>query len=169
MANKCISCNNCGHTGWSKNRGNFLITIVLAVFFFVPAIIYEIWRRTGLGVCESCGSDLVVPSNQCQQKDRQFQLNGAGIIIGVIGGGGAIIGIFMLFVVISTSITHFINTGSFLPVKSPEKLYELCFADGLKHYQSINQYPLLQDGKTMTMDKIEIDCKNSKDGKYKAP
>jgi len=22
VANKCISCNNCSHTGWSKNRGN---------------------------------------------------------------------------------------------------------------------------------------------------
>lgn len=169
MANKCISCNNCGHTGWSKNRGNFLITIVLVIFFFVPAIIYEIWRRTGLGVCENCGSNLVVPSNQCQQKDKQFQLDGAGIIVGVIGGGGAIIGIFMLYVVVSTSIAHFINTGSFLPTKSPEKLYELCFADGLKHYQSINQYPLLSDGKTMTLDKVELDCKGSKDGKYKAP
>lgn len=166
MANKCISCNNCGHTGWSKNRGNFLITIVLAIFFFVPAIIYEIWRRTGLGVCENCGSDLVVPSNQCQQKDKQFQLDGAGIIVGVVGIGGGIFILVLLGIIIIGSVKNFLNTGSFLPPKSPEKLYELCFADGLKHYQSINQYPLLPDGKTMTMDKIELDCKEGVNGKY---
>ena len=166
MANKCISCNNCGHTGWSKNRGNFLITIVLAVFFFVPAIIYEIWRRTGLGICESCGSDLVVPSNQCQQKDRQFQLDVIGIfgvVAGIVIGAMAVIFVGMGIYV---GVERFVNTGSFLPPKSPEKLYELCFADGLKHYQSINQYPLLQDGKTMTMDKIELDCRGSVNGKY---
>lgn len=169
MANKCISCNNCGHTGWSKNRGNFLITIVLLIFFFVPGVIYEIWRRTGLGVCENCGSNLVVPSNQCQKDSKQFQLDGMGIVIGVVCGGGAIIGLFMLYIIASTSIAHFIKTGSFLPSKSPEKLYELCYTDGLKHYQSINQFPMLPDGKTLTMDKIQIDCKDSKDGKYKAP
>lgn len=169
MANKCISCNNCGHTGWSKNRGNFLITIALAVFFFVPAIIYEIWRRTGLGVCESCGSNLVKPSNQCQQKNKQFQLDVVGIfgvVAGIIIGGMAVIFVGMGIYV---GVERFVKTGSFISPKSTEKLYELCFAEGLKHYQSINQYPLLQDGKTMTMDKIEMDCKNSKDGKYKAP
>jgi predicted RNA-binding Zn-ribbon protein involved in translation (DUF1610 family) len=166
MANKCISCNNCGHTGWSKNRGNFLITIVLVIFFFVPAIIYEIWRRTGLGVCENCGSDLVVPSNQCQQKNKQFQLDGMGIIIGVVVIGGGLYLLTLLLLVVVAVTKSFIETGNFLPPKSPEKLYELCFADGLKHYQSINQYPLLPDGKTMTMDKIELDCKGSVDGEY---
>lgn len=169
MANKCISCNNCGHTGWSKNRGNFLITIVLLIFFFVPGVIYEIWRRTGLGVCENCGSDLVVPSNQCQQRDKRFQLDGMGIIVGVVVIGGGLYLLTLLLLVVVAVTKSFIETGNILPPKSPEKLYELCFADGLKHYQSINQYPLLQDGKTMTMDKIELDCKGSKDGNYKAP
>lgn len=166
MANKCISCNNCGHTGWSKNRGNFLITLVLLIFFFVPGVIYEIWRRTGLGICENCGSNLVVPSNQCQKDSKQFQLDGMGIVIGVVCGGGAIIGLFMLYIIASTSIAHFIKTGSFLPSKSTERLYELCYSDGLKHYQSMNQFPMLPDGKTLTMDKIQIDCKNSTTGEY---
>ena len=38
---------NCGHIGWSKNRGNFLITIVWMIFFFILSVIYEIWRRSG--------------------------------------------------------------------------------------------------------------------------
>lgn len=166
MANKCISCNNCGHTGWSKNRGNFLITIVLMIFFFIPGVIYEIWRRSGLGACENCGSSLVVPSNQCQQKNKQFQLDGAGIVVGVVGIGGGIFIAVLLGIIIVGSVQNFINTGSFLPPKGSEKLFEECFADGLKHYQSINQYPLLPDGKTLTMDKIEVDCKGNTDGKY---
>ena len=36
----------CGHIGWSKNRGNFLITIVWMIFFFILSVIYEIWRRS---------------------------------------------------------------------------------------------------------------------------
>lgn len=168
MANKCISCNNCGHTGWSKNRGNFLITLVLLIFFFVPGVIYEIWRRTGLGICENCGSNLVVPSNQCQKDSKQFQLDIIGIVVvvtAIIVGALAVIFLGMFLYV---GVERFIKTGSFLPPKSPEKLYELCYTDGLKHYQSINQFPMLPDGKTLTMDKIQIDCKDSKDGKYKA-
>ena len=166
MANKCISCNNCGHVGWSKNRGNFLITIVLIFFFFVPAIIYEIWRRSGLGVCSNCGSNLVVPSSACNPKDRHFQLDVSGIILALIALGGAIIGIFMLYVVASTAIKHYMETGKWMPTKSQETLFKECYADGLKHYQSINQFPLLPDGKTLTMDKIQIDCKGSTTGKY---
>lgn len=166
MANKCISCNNCGHTGWSKNRGNFLITIVLLIFFFVPGVIYEIWRRTGLGICENCGSNLVVPSNQCQKDSKQFQLDGMGIVIGVVVIGGGLY-LLVLFVLLAVGVTkNFIETGNFLPPKSPEKLYELCYSDGLKHYQSMNQFPMLPDGKTLTMDKIQIDCKNSTTGEY---
>lgn len=162
MANKCISCNNCGHVGWSKNRGNFLITIVLIFFFFVPAIIYEIWRRSGLGVCSNCGSNLVVPSGQCNPKDRNFQLDVSGIILALIALGGAIIGIFMLYVVIE----HWITTGQLGRTKSHDELFKECYAEGLKHYQSINQFPTLADGKTLTMDKIQIDCKGSTTGKY---
>ena len=62
---KCISCRTCGHIGWSKPRGNFLVTIVLAFLFILPALLYEIWRRTSLGICESCASKMVVPSHAC--------------------------------------------------------------------------------------------------------
>lgn len=166
MANKCISCNNCGHTGWSKNRGNFLITIVLLIFFFVPGVIYEIWRRTGLGVCENCGSNLVVPSNQCQKDSKQFQLDIIGIVVVVTGIVVGVLAVIFLGMFLYVGVERFIKTGSFLPPKSPEKLYELCYTDGLKHYQSMNQFPMLPDGKTLTMDKIQIDCKNSTTGEY---
>ena len=159
MANKCISCNNCGHVGWSKNRGNFLITIVLIFFFFVPAIIYEIWRRSGLGVCSNCGSNLVVPSSACNPKDRHFQLDISGILLIV---GGLIGGMFLILYLLGIGAEFYRNT--FNP--SQETLFKECYADGLKHYQSINQFPLLPDGKTLTMDKIQIDCKGSTTGKY---
>ncbi|RZG70495.1 Pmp3 family protein [Acinetobacter junii] len=161
MPNKCISCNNCGHIGWSKNRGNFLITIVLVIFFFVPAVIYEIWRRSGLGICSNCGSNLVVPSNQCNLKDRQFQLDISGILLIV---GGLIGSLFLILYLLGLGAEFYRNT--FKP--SQEKLYERCYADGLKHYQTINQYPMLADGKTLTMDKIQLDCKDNTTGKYVA-
>lgn len=161
MANKCVSCNNCSHVGWSKNRGNFLITIVLLIFFVVPGIIYEIWRRTGLGNCSNCGSNLVVPSSQCNSKDRHFQLDIAGILVIVAGLIG---GLFLILYLLGVGAEFYRNT--FNP--SQEKLYERCYAEGLKHYQSINQYPMLSDGKTLTMDKIQLDCKGSTTGKYVA-
>ncbi|WP_278395335.1 Pmp3 family protein [Acinetobacter venetianus] len=164
MANKCISCNNCGYVGWSKNRGNFLITIVLLIFFVLPGIIYEIWRRTGLGNCSNCGCNLVVPSSQCNSKDRHFQLDVGGIATALLGVGSLIIGIFILYVVLE----HWITTGQLSRTKQPEELFEQCYKDGLKHYQSINQYPMLSDGKTLTMDKIQLDCKGSTTGKYVA-
>ncbi|MDA3500716.1 Pmp3 family protein [Acinetobacter sp. AOR34_HL] len=161
MANKCISCNNCGHIGWSKNRGNFLITIVLVIFFFVPAVIYEIWRRSGLGICSNCGSNLVVPSNQCNPKDRRFQLDISGILLIV---GGLIGSLFLILYLLGLGAEFYRNT--FNP--SQEKLYERCYADGLKHYQTLNQFPMLADGKTLTMDKIQLDCKDNTTGKYVA-
>lgn len=166
MANKCVSCNNCGHTGWSKNRGNFLITIVLLIFFFVPGVIYEIWRRTGLGVCSNCRSDRVVPSLACDAKDRNFQLDVMGIVIltGSIVVG--IIAVIFLCMIVYVGVERFIKTGSFLPPKSPEDIYSECFKDGMEHYQSLKQFPMMPDGKTLTMDKIEADCKDSTSGKY---
>nr|WP_314523064.1 Pmp3 family protein [uncultured Acinetobacter sp.] len=159
MANKCVSCNNCGQIGWSKNRGNFLITIVLIIFFFIPAVIYEIWRRTGLGNCSNCGSNLVIPSNACNPKDKHFQLDIAGILIIV---GGLIGGLFLVLYLLGVGAEFYRST--FNP--SEEKLFERCYSEGLKHYQSINQFPMLADGKTLTMDKIQLDCKGSTTGKY---
>ena len=168
MANKCISCNNCGHIGWSKNRGNFLITIVLVIFFFVPAVIYEIWRRSGLGICSNCGSNLVVPSNQCNPKDRRFQLDIIGIIAVVAGIIISTMLVIFLFMGLYVTVERYIDTGKWTRNKTPEELFEQCYADGLKHYQSINQFPMLADGKTLTMDKIQLDCKDNTTGKYVA-
>lgn len=147
--------------GWSKNRGNIFITIVLAFFFLIPAVIYEIWRRSGLGICSNCDSNLIVPSNQCNLKDRQFQLDISGILLIV---GGLIGSLFLILYLLGLGAEFYRNT--FNP--SQEKLYERCYADGLKHYQTINQFPMLADGKTLTMDKIQLDCKDNTTGKYVA-
>ncbi|MBI1453648.1 MULTISPECIES: YqaE/Pmp3 family membrane protein [Acinetobacter] len=160
MANKCISCNNCGHTGWSKNRGNFLITIVLAIFFFIPAVIYEIWRRTGLGVCENCGSDLVQPSNSCTSNRPSDA--GDFIVLGVLGFIGSIV-----VVVIYAFFNTLINGGP--STQKTTKDYELiCMTQGLKHYQQQGQYPMLPNGVETSTHVMGV-CKKSKDGKFKAP
>ena len=166
MANKCISCNNCGHTGWSKNRGTFLITIVLAIFFFVPAIIYEIWRRTGLGVCENCGSDLVQPSNSCTGNRPSDA--GDFIVLGVLGVIGSIV-VIALYALADSAINAYKNKNTPEPQLSQRELETSCFIGGINYHQKQGEYPILSDGKTLAMDKIEIDCKNSRDGKYKAP
>ena len=156
MANKCISCNSCGHTGWSKNRGNFLITIVLMFFFFIPGVIYEIWRRSGLGICESCGSNLVKPSNSCMgSKPSDI---GSLVLLFALGVIGCV-------VVVSL---YALANGGHVSAKSTKDFEDECMAHGLKHYQVLGQYPTLPGG-IETSTKVLNDCKNSKDGKYRAP
>ncbi|RKG32982.1 Pmp3 family protein [Acinetobacter tianfuensis] len=166
MANKCVSCNNCGHTGWSENRGNFLITIVLAIFFVVPAIIYEIWRRTGLGVCESCGSDLVVPSNSCATNKPSDV--GDLIILGVLGVAGGIV-VVAIYALAGSAINAYKNRNAPEPQLSQRDLEGNCLRSGMSYYHKQGEYPILKDGKTLALDQIQKDCKGSKDGKYKAP
>ncbi len=160
MANKCVNCNNCGHIGWAKKRGNFLITLILAIFFFIPAIIYEIWRRTGLGVCENCGSSQVKPSSLC--KSNKPSDVGDLIFLGVLGVIGAVV-ILVLYAFIDT----YINGGA--KTQKTTKDYETeCIANGLKHYQKLGQYPVLSSGAETSTHLMEV-CRNSKDGTFKAP
>lgn len=156
MANKCVSCNNCSHTGWSKNRGNFLITIVLMFFFFIPGVIYEIWRRSGLGVCENCGSNLVKPSNSCLGSKPSD--TGSLVLLFALGVVGCV-------VVVSL---YALTNGGYVGTKSTKDFEDECMAHGLKHYQDLGQYPTLPSG-IETSTQVLNDCKNSKDGKYKAP
>ena len=160
MANKCISCNNCGHTGWSKNRGNFLITIVLLIFFFIPGVIYEIWRRTGLGICENCGSDLVAPSNACASNKPSDA--GDLIMIGVLGVIGAVVVVFIY------SLGDMLINGRPSIGQTNRDYENVCMTQGLKHYQQQGQYPMLPNGSETSTHVMNV-CKNSKDGKFKAP
>lgn len=159
LTKNCISCNNCGHTGWSKNRGNFIITIVLAFFFFVPAVIYEIWRRTGLGVCDNCGSDLVVPSADCTNNKTSDM--GDLIVLGVLVITGGIVVVFLYALG-----DRFLNGGQ--STQRTTKDYELtCMTHGLKYYQERGQYPMVANVETSTH--VMNICKNSKDGKFRVP
>ncbi|MEJ5037433.1 Pmp3 family protein [Acinetobacter johnsonii] len=165
MANKCISCNNCGHVGWSKNRGNFLITLVLAFFFLLPAIVYEIWRRTGVGVCDNCGSDLVTPSRACTTS-KPSDL-GDLIALGILGIIGGIV-VVALYALTNAAINAYKNKDV-PPPQLTQKDYEAsCMLHGIKYYQSINQHPITSSGE-LVLDKVQAACKGSKDGNYKAP
>lgn len=164
MANKCVNCNNCGHTGWSKNRGNFIITIVLAIFFLIPAVVYEIWRRSGLGVCENCGSDAVTPSNQCAST-RPSDM-GELVILFVVGVVGCFI-LMILYAIADGAINTYKSRNAPQPQLTQRDLEKRCFNGGIDYYQKQNEYPILKDGKTLAMDKIQLDCQGTKDGKYK--
>lgn len=153
MANKCVSCNNCGHTGWSKNRGNFLISIVLLIFFFVPGVIYEIWRRTGLGVCSNCRSDRVAPSTTCIGNKRSDL--GELIILFVFGVIGAVLVI---------TVYALIKGGS-ATTMSTKDLEDACMKDGIEIYQKSGEYPTMKNGEE-TSTKVLMDCKGSTNGKY---
>mgnify|MGYP003602007863 CR=1 FL=1 len=166
MVNKCISCNNCGHIGWSRNQGNFLITIVLLIFFFIPGAVYEIWRRTGLGVCENCGSNLVKPSNACAN-NKPSDVGGL-IVLFVLGVVGCV-AVVALYAFADSAINAYNNRNAPQPQLSQRDLDGRCLRAGMAYYQKEGEYPILSDGKTLAIDKIQIDCKNSKDGKYKAP
>lgn len=163
MANKCISCNNCGHIGWSKNRGSFFITIVLAIFFFVPAIIYEIWRRLGLGVCSNCDSDAVIPSNQCTTHKPSDV--GDLVLLFVVGVVGAIL-LVGIYAIADSAINAYKNRNEPPPRLTQRDLEKRCFMRGVDYYQKKGEYPILNDRKTLAMDKIQLDCKGSTSGKY---
>lgn len=155
MSNQCTQCKNCGYTGWSKPKGNFLITIVLAIFLLVPAIIYEIWRRTGLGACIKCGSTILVPAIGCDTRKVNFQLNW----FFVVGIPVAIVASIFAFLYISEAL---MKRGS------PENLEKKCQLDGMKYYQTNNQFPFVNDAqKTPTMDKVEIQCRGTTTGEFK--
>lgn len=151
--------------GWSKNRGNIFITIVLAFFFLIPAVIYEIWRRSGLGVCENCGSDAVVPSKQCAS-NRPSDM-GELIILFVIGilGGIVLLG---LYAVADGAINAYKNRNAPQPQLTQRDLERNCLYDGMDYYQKQGEYPILKDGETLAMDKIQLDCKDNTTGKYVA-
>lgn len=55
-----VECKACGHVGEPKTKGSLLITFILAWFMLIPAIFYEIWRRSGGKVCRNCGSNIIV-------------------------------------------------------------------------------------------------------------
>lgn len=56
-------CSRCGTKGVPVRplRGSTLITIILLICFFVPGLIYMIWRRGGKPACAACGSDALIP------------------------------------------------------------------------------------------------------------
>jgi len=61
---KKLICANCGSMrGFKKQmRGHFLITFILLMFFFIPGVIYGLWRMCGkTKVCKQCGSKNLIP------------------------------------------------------------------------------------------------------------
>lgn len=59
-----VICTMCGSTGNVKRvtNGSLLIELVLWLCFFVPGLIYSIWRMTTRhNACAFCGSKAVVP------------------------------------------------------------------------------------------------------------
>lgn len=59
-----VVCTNCGYTGVAskENKGNVLIEIILWICFFIPGLIYSIWRRSDKKViCPKCKQSTLVP------------------------------------------------------------------------------------------------------------
>jgi hypothetical protein len=63
IANQMI-CANCGCSGKPKKitKGSFFIELILWLFFFVPGLIYSIWRcTTRYWACPKCKAPNMVP------------------------------------------------------------------------------------------------------------
>lgn len=63
---KEIVCITCGSYGQPKKKtnGSFLLEIGLWCLFFIPGIIYSIWRiSTRYKACSVCGSRSIVPAD----------------------------------------------------------------------------------------------------------
>ena len=154
MAGQTVECVACGHVGEPQIKGSIWITIILLFVFFPAAIIYEIWRRIGLGVCSNCGSDAVTPSNQCTTHKPSDV--GDLVVLFVVGVIGAIL-LVGIYALIQGGPDNF---------KTTQNYENTCLAEGLKYYQNKGEYPMLADGKTLSMNKIQLDCKGSTTGKY---
>lgn len=161
MANNCVSCRNCGHQGWSKPKGSIWITLVLAFFFLIPAIIYEIWRRSGLGVCENCGSDQIKPSQACATSKPSSASD--LLVLFAIGCVGCVVVVFAYGLIYSLT-----NPNASESYKWTHEYEGECMVGGVEYYQSIKQHPVTDKGE-LVLDLVQEQCKNSKDGKYKAP
>ncbi|WP_241675201.1 hypothetical protein [Acinetobacter guerrae] len=90
------------------------------------------------------------------------------IVLGVLGVIGSIV-VVVLYALADSGINAFKNRNAPAPQLSQRELEGSCLRSGMVYYQKQGQYPILGDGKTLALDKIQIDCKGSKDGKYKAP
>lgn len=162
MANNCVSCSHCGAIGWSKPRGSILITLLLALFFIIPAIIYEVWRRVGLGVCSNCESNSIKPSASCTTR-REIDLMSL-IVLFAIGIAGTAVLLFAYAFIDNVISGDFSKKSS----DSRQRLQEECMTDGLRHYQGIGSYPNLPSGEE-TLSYVMNVCKTAKDGNFKAP
>jgi len=58
-----IKCNNCEQVGLSKFKGSGWITAIL-MLTILGGLIYMLWRRSGLGACQYCGSSAVISMSQ---------------------------------------------------------------------------------------------------------
>ena len=55
-----VYCSNCGSTTNPKVAGSIIITLILVLFAFFPAVIYEIWRGKNKR-CRTCSSPSIMP------------------------------------------------------------------------------------------------------------
>ncbi len=65
-------CRNCGSKGLAKKttKGSLWIEVILWLCFFVPGIIYSIWRLvTRYPACKACGSPEIVPVESPKGKE----------------------------------------------------------------------------------------------------
>lgn len=63
---KQLVCTVCGYVGEAKKhtKGNFLIEVVLWLFFIIPGLIYSIWRlTTKQTICPKCKNSSMIPAD----------------------------------------------------------------------------------------------------------
>lgn len=61
-----VVCGSCGTRGTPKTvtKGSFLLELFLFLCFFIPGLLYAIWRSTTKHkACRTCGSPNLVPAD----------------------------------------------------------------------------------------------------------
>jgi hypothetical protein len=59
-------CTNCGYRGFPKKvvKGSFIIEVILWLAFFIPGLIYSIWRLTSkYNACPKCLQPTMIPTD----------------------------------------------------------------------------------------------------------
>ena len=112
----CTVCGTIAKPERSMNRGSpgmeIFLWLVGCVFFFLPGIIYSIWRRTSSAKrCSACGSTSLVPLDTPRGRSlvKEHAVTPDGTVVGpaVVGSaarGRAYLigfGIFILLVILS--------------------------------------------------------------------
>lgn len=67
----CANCKTVGRAQY-RQQGNFMVELMLWLFFIIPGLIYSAWRGSKkIRCCKACGSETLVPLDTPRGRELQ--------------------------------------------------------------------------------------------------